>query len=176
MSEGGRPTLTLRGDGWRLLRPRAAVRVAWLFGAEAVIVLGATAPAWLGALGASVVFIVGPLGFWLMTRRCQLLVSEEGVVDRRLWRERHWTWDDAALVAMGPVYRSRWSDETGALYLMLCVRRDPYPHTLKGIAFGYGLEAAFVLDRIAAAGYPVDARTDASPVEWWVDDPRRTGS
>lgn len=175
MSEGGRPTLELRGDWWQLAKPRSSLRfLPWAV--LAVLLVGpAVVPRPIRPLVLVGVVLGVPLALFAMVRRSRLTVSEDGVTDQRLWRRRHWSWDEAVVIAPGPVYRSRWSDASGAAYLMVCVRDDPYAHTLKGIGFAYNLDAMWCLDRIAKAGYPVERRTDASPEEWWVDDPRRRG-
>ena len=118
--------------------------------------------------------VVGGAACFLMAaRRVALTVSDDGVADRRLWRMRRWSWGEVVVVALGPETGGRWTTATGPAYFMVCLRDDPYPRTLKGVSFRPGLEALFCLDRLAHAGYPVDARTGVSPDVWWVDDPRR---
>ena len=174
MPAEARRALRFAGPWWLAVTTRPVL--AWCSMMAGLAAMGGAEAAvpHTGAPVALVVVAVATTCIWCTGRRSAIEIDDTGVTDRGFFRHRHWTWDEVAVIARGAFGGLRGSPTPlSARYLMVCVRNDPYPHTLKGLPCQRPFQAEWYLDQIERAGWPVDHRSQAPDV-WWVHDPRRT--
>lgn len=98
--------------------------------------------------------------------RCELRLTDDEVIDRRIIGTKRWRWDQVGCLAVGSMGR-------GEVHLVVCVLRDPWPHRLRGFPLKsiYKIPVTDVADMIRSHGFPIERPSDDAH-QWWAFDPR----
>lgn len=98
--------------------------------------------------------------------RCEVRLTHDEVIDRRIIGTRRWRWDQVGCIAVGSMGR-------GAVQLVVCVLHDPSPHRLRGFPLKsiYKVPVSSVADLISSHGFPIE-QPSSDAHQWWAFDPR----
>lgn len=133
--------------------------------------LGGTVPGMLSAGGWWILVLAGQLAalggvLLLGAHRCEVRLTDDEVIDRRIIGTKRWGWDRVGCLAIGSLGR-------GSVHLVVCILHDPSPHRLRGFPMrsAYTVPVASVVIPIQSHGFPIE-RPTADAHEWWALDQR----